>query len=217
MLRTAVAVCLCVVALTLPAVAGPAGRVEVVDADTLRVGGETVRLFGIDAPEIGQPCQRGGRSFDCGRWASDAVERAYAGKRAICDDRGRDRYGRQISKCAVGGVDIGETLVASGLAEAFRRYSTDYVDAEKRAIAAGRGIWATEMESPADHRRAAAATRSVGSNGCRIKGNVSSNGRIYHLPGQEHYDRTRISPERGERWFCSEAEARAAGWRRARR
>lgn len=55
--------------------------------------------------------------------------------------------------------------------------------------------------------------------GCTIKGNVSINSgeRIYHVPGQEYYDATRISPQYGEKWFCSEAEARAAGWRRARR
>ncbi|WP_260694200.1 hypothetical protein [Rhizobium leguminosarum] len=55
--------------------------------------------------------------------------------------------------------------------------------------------------------------------GCTIKGNVSigSHERIYHLPGQEYYEKTNISPQYGERWFCSEAEARAAGWRRARR
>ena len=52
--------------------------------------------------------------------------------------------------------------------------------------------------------------------GCDIKGNISDNGRIYHLPGGAHYARTRIDESRGERWFCSEAEARAAGWRPAR-
>lgn len=54
---------------------------------------------------------------------------------------------------------------------------------------------------------------------CTIKGNVSigSGERIYHVSGQEYYDETKISPQYGERWFCSEAEARAAGWRRAGR
>ncbi|WP_427857069.1 hypothetical protein [Devosia litorisediminis] len=52
---------------------------------------------------------------------------------------------------------------------------------------------------------------------CNIKGNVSTRGeRIYHVPGQRYYDRTRISASHGERWFCSEAEARAAGWRRSK-
>ncbi|ANN59643.1 hypothetical protein A9174_24950 [Mesorhizobium loti NZP2037] len=55
--------------------------------------------------------------------------------------------------------------------------------------------------------------------GCYIKGNISINTgeHIYHVPGQEHYWETKISPQYGERWFCSEQEAVAAGWRRARR
>ena len=55
--------------------------------------------------------------------------------------------------------------------------------------------------------------------GCDIKGNISINTgeKIYHLPGQEYYEETRISPEYGERWFCTEAEARANGWRKSRR
>lgn len=58
-----------------------------------------------------------------------------------------------------------------------------------------------------------------GSGNCNIKGNISidTGERIYHVPGQEHYSETKISPQYGERWFCSEAEARAAGWRNARR
>ncbi|WP_081732425.1 hypothetical protein [Mesorhizobium sp. L103C119B0] len=54
---------------------------------------------------------------------------------------------------------------------------------------------------------------------CNIKGNVSINTgeRIYHMPGDKFYAATIIRPEYGETWFCSEAEARAAGWRHARR
>ena len=53
---------------------------------------------------------------------------------------------------------------------------------------------------------------------CRIKGNISANGgkRIYHVPGQKYYLATRIDLIGGERWFCSESQARAAGWRRSR-
>ena len=57
----------------------------------------------------------------------------------------------------------------------------------------------------------------VGSADCRIKGNVSigSGERIYHVPGQRYYEETNIRPEYGERWFCTEADARAAGWRKS--
>ena len=54
---------------------------------------------------------------------------------------------------------------------------------------------------------------------CSIKGNISINTgeHIYHVPGQKFYPQTKVSPEYGERWFCSEADARKAGWRKARR
>lgn len=54
---------------------------------------------------------------------------------------------------------------------------------------------------------------------CNIKGNISFNSgqRIFHVPGQEDYVATIIRMNHGERWFCSEAEARKAGWRKASR
>ena len=52
--------------------------------------------------------------------------------------------------------------------------------------------------------------------GCRIKGNISSSGKIFHVPGSAAYEKTRIDTAKGERWFCSEAEARDAGWRAPR-
>lgn len=52
---------------------------------------------------------------------------------------------------------------------------------------------------------------------CVIKGNISytTGERIYHIPGDKYYNETIISPDFGERWFCTPAEAEAAGWRRA--
>lgn len=79
-----------------------------------------------------------------------------------------------------------------------------------------RAGFCTDPGSPAPPVLGASA-RDEGAD-CRIKGNINAAGeRIYHLPGQAHYSRTRIDEGRGQRWFCSEAEARAAGWRRARR
>ena len=69
------------------------------------------------------------------------------------------------------------------------------------------------------HRKPAPVSGSVPSapvsphSGCQIKGNISSGGKIYHLPGSDSYDRTKIDESKGERWFCTEEEARAAGWR----
>lgn len=53
--------------------------------------------------------------------------------------------------------------------------------------------------------------------GYRIKGNINLSGeRIYHVPGEPYYDDTRVDILMGERWFCTEAEARSAGWRKSR-
>ena len=76
----------------------------------------------------------------------------------------------------------------------------------------------------ASHRRAAApeAGRPISrgtspdapqSGRCLIKGNISENGRIYHVPGSAYYDKTRIDESKGERWFCTEDQALEAGWR----
>lgn len=60
--------------------------------------------------------------------------------------------------------------------------------------------------------------QSAVSPSCAIKGNISVNSgeQIYHIPGQKYYEETRISVGKGERWFCSEEEAREAGWRKSR-
>jgi len=52
---------------------------------------------------------------------------------------------------------------------------------------------------------------------CQIKGNINSKGeKIYHMPGQRYWEQTQIKPEDGERWFCTEEEAVAAGWRKSK-
>lgn len=201
------------------------GAARVVDGDTLEVGGETVRLYGIDAPERAQTCAGPEGDWPCGRWASRRLQ-ALVGGGVICDDRGTDRYGRVLSVChrLADGVDINADMVAGGAAVAFRRYALDYVGAEAVAQRAGAGLWvmgASAVERPEQFRAAQRQGQAPGQaqtvSGCAIKGNISANGRIYHLPGQYDYDRTRIDTSRGERWFCTEAEAMAAGWRRARR
>jgi endonuclease YncB( thermonuclease family) len=86
-----------------------------------------------------------------------------------------------------------------------RRRATPASAATHAARAVGAGSAATQPPQSAPSPR------------CDIKGNINDKGvRIYHVPGGEHYADTRIDAARGERWFCSEAEARAAGWRAAR-
>ena len=205
------------------------GSARVIDGDTLAVAGQRIRLDGIDAPETRQTCTRSGRRWACGRASTQAMRRLVGRSPVRCEVSGRDRYGRAIAACYAGGRDLQQQLVRLGLALAYRRYSTRYVPDEDAARAERRGLWSgsfvepwrwrkqrTARAHPRTPRSSPGATpRSSGS--CRIKGNISEHGQIYHVPGGRHYDQTRIDESRGERWFCTEAEARAAGWRRSRR
>jgi endonuclease YncB( thermonuclease family) len=200
------------------------GRATVVDGDTIEIHGERMRLHGIDAPESSQWCldERGAR-YRCGQHAALALADRIGAGNVRCDLFDRDRYDRHIARCFQGRADLNRWMVLRGQAVAYRRYSTKYASVEARARGQRIGIWQGAFDLPWDWRRGsrtvtargAAAPAAPPSPDCAIKGNISRNGRIYHVPGQTHYDRTTIRPEKGERWFCSEAEARAAGWRRA--
>ena len=196
------------------------GTVRVIDGDTFDVGGVRVRIHGIDAPEVGQPCTSDVLGvYDCGAFVRDEVARRYQGRAATCDVIELDRYGRSVAKCFVDGQDIGEDIVRDGLAEAYREYSMDYDLAEKSAQITETGLWSDVMQSPAAYRaeqRSASPDVAPVNASCFIKGNISGSGQIYHMPHNRDYENTRINEARGERWFCSEAEAQAAGWRAAR-
>jgi len=202
------------------------GRARVIDGDSLRVGDTEIRLFGIDAFEGRQTCERGGAPWACGDAAADRL-RALVGSREIaCEKKDTDSYGRTVAVCRNGGVDVGAEMVRSGLALAYRHYSNDYVDEENEARAAHRGAWAGTFTAPWDERHAGSDARTSQRSGgdaptppsiCRgtgIKGNINSKGeRIYHVPGSRYYDSTVIDESKGERWFCTEVEARGSGWR----
>ena len=204
------------------------GRARVIDGDIIDIGGARVRLHGVDAPESAQGCLAGGERWPCGSRATRALAQRIDGRTVACAQRDRDRYGRIVAVCWQDGRDVNAWLVAEGWALAYRRYSRAYVDEESAAKAARKGVWRGEFVAPWDWRRgerlqgAAREARGATEDApgrCSIKGNIShkSGKRIYHMPGDRDYAPTRISPSRGERWFCTEAEARAAGWRRAGR
>lgn len=201
--------------------AGPAsaetigGKARVVDGDTLVIGAEHVRLFGVDAPEHDQTCDLDGQVWACGKAAAKALGQLVGRARLDCEVQDRDRYGRAVAVCQAGGTDLGEALVAQGFAVAYRHYSLRYVGVETVAKANRRGIWGARMVAPEDYRKG--TPEVVPDLACAIKGNIGTHGRIYHLPGQGDYDRTRINERKGEAWFCSEAEAQAAGFRKAQR
>lgn len=191
------------------------GQARVSDGDSLHVGGLSLRLFGIDAPERGQNCDLDGEPWPCGTWAREVLERATAKGSLRCKAVEIDRYGRTVATCDGDAGDLGRLMVLSGAAAAYTRYSDRYLAEEALARAAGRGIWGGRMVAPQDHRADGMAAGGAAPDGCEIKGNISANGRIFHLPGQRDYARTRIDPRKGEGWFCTIAEARREGFRPA--
>ena len=137
--------------------AGLTGTPRVTDGDTIALGGEDIRLHGIDAPESAQRCYRDGQALACGQSATRYLRELVAQGPVSCTARTRDRYGRVIGVCYVdapsGRFDANAAMVEAGMAMAYRRYSGDYVPAETRARRAGRGIWSTEFQAPWDWRR----------------------------------------------------------------
>jgi len=216
------------------------GNAEILDADTIKIGGQRIRLEGIDAAETDQFClDAKGERWTCGIAARDQLKDYIAGREVSCEGSGTDRYERTLAVCSVAGADINAWLVREGLALAYVHYSRVYVSQESAAKDAQRGMWGGAFIAPWDWRHRSKVTvilgalsvpitaqaqllapvSSVGapSLDCIIKGNVNRNDeRIYHLPGQLNYPSVNMTkPE--TRWFCSEEEAQAAGWRRSKR
>ena len=190
------------------------GSPRIIDGDTIAIGKTRIRLEGIDAPEAAQTCGRkGGGTWACGRAATRALSDRIGGKVVHCAPRGRDRYARTLAVCFLDGSDINAWMVRQGHAWAFVRYSASYIAQEAAAKAEGLGIWQGEAVPAWEFRAKRWAIAAPVASGCAIKGNVTSNGRIYHMPWSPWYAQIRMTPDKGKRWFCTEAEAEAAGWR----
>lgn len=194
--------------------AGLVAVVGVVDGDTIKVrlGGvtERVRVIGIDTPELA--------SGECyAQQASSRMQSLVQSRtvRLVRDPSqgDRDRYDRLLRHVQLtDGRQVAHVLIAGGFGEEYthdRAYAGQaaYRAAERAAREAGKGIWGSGCLAP--------PPAAPGS--CDIKGNISSSGeKIYHVPGQRYYEVTKIDEAKGERWFCSEADAVAAGWRKAK-
>jgi len=132
------------------------GKPSVVDGDSLKFGSVAVRLHGIDAPERDQLCSRNGQEWRCGFEATAALAALVENHWVDCSEIDKDRYGRIIAVCSIGGplrVELNREMVATGWAIAYRRYSTDYVTEEMEAQKSGLGIWSGSFVAPEQWRR----------------------------------------------------------------
>jgi hypothetical protein len=172
-------------------------------------------------PRQRQFCEKDGKRYRCGQQAALALSDKTGQATIRCEQRDIDRYKRIVAVCSLGNVDLNAWMVRQGWAIAYCQYSRDYVDHESAAQAEKTGIWAGRFINPSRWRRgdrlAVESAKEPAATSCQIKGNISRSGeRIYHVPGGRDYGPTRIDESKGERWFCSEDEARKAGWRRPR-
>lgn len=230
--------CLCLASAAFAAeIVGPA---RVVDGDTVEISGVKIRLVGIDAPESDQLCLNEKRErWTCGIEARDRLLQKTNGRVWKCHGEELDQYGRTLAVCLIDGEDINRWMVREGWALAFIRYSRVYEQDEKLARATQAGLWRGAFIAPWDWRSrsvntvilgavsvpvnaqkillSAASAESAPSSDCIIKANMSRTGEcIYHIPGGLFYGRLHMDAK-GKRWFCTEAEAEAAGCRKSLR
>jgi endonuclease YncB( thermonuclease family) len=126
------------------------GQASVIDGDTLEIHGTRIRLWGIDAPESTQLC-RGDDSlqYRCGAQAANDLDVFIAWRPVNCLPLNLDQYGRTVATCSVGGADLAEWLVRSGLALDWPQFSKGrYQTAQRDAEHVGRGVWKGSYVEP---------------------------------------------------------------------
>lgn len=206
--------------------------VEIIDGDTIQVeidgAVQPVRYIGIDTAEQG----------------SDFYEEAFNRNRELVfgkdvvlvkDKSETDSFDRLLRYVFVEGQFVNEVLVKEGYAAA-KEYPPDtacnqaLVEAQTEASTRGSGIWLVPPTEVVVATATVVATSTVAAStsacptgcveelpGCSIKGNINSEGvKIYHTKSSSSYEKTKIDPAKGERWFCTAAEAEANGWRAPR-
>ena len=222
-----------------------AANTTVRDGSTLQLGSVTYRLDGIDVPPVDQLCiDEHAESWTCGIEARDQLAKLIGDSKVRCDDLGVDPTTKKLhlGVCKIEGdtTSLSQLLVGKGFAlnveaSATGRFKTD----EARAREDRQGLWKGCFVAPEEFRRGKKDGALLGGScpadrdkeirealfpdelampsGCSIKGKfavrarVTGNVGIYHLQGCRSYP----ALTKPDRWFCSEEDAQAAGFRRA--
>jgi endonuclease YncB( thermonuclease family) len=138
------------------AMAEMAGTPRIIDGRTLEVAGRRIRLFGIDAPDLDQVCEHGGRDYQCGKVARVALWDLVAGLDVSCEPEpdAPEQDGTIVAICTAGGFSLNQNMVYTGWALADPAASDRYVATEADAKEARRGLWRGEFEPPWKWRQA---------------------------------------------------------------
>ena len=200
-------------------------RLRVIDGDTLQVDGNIVQLYGIDAPELGQLCESNGSLWRCGMEAAYALSKLVNLNRSSlhCSPWGgargaaSDPAPASAQVCEIGNEDVALHLLHSGNSLALPGAFPDYLDAEQQARDAKLGVWHSDVVPPWQWRAGVTLPDrpSDSARECNVKGALGPDGqRLYYVPTDPEYQAMGTDPKLGETLFCSDDEARVAGWRR---
>jgi endonuclease YncB( thermonuclease family) len=224
---------------------GWAASAIVRDGGTVQLAGVTYRLDGIDAPELDQMCiDEHADAWACGVEARDQLASLIGGRQVRCEDLGLGTTykKRHIGICTVEAetASLNQLLVRQGFALNFEPYARGrFKDDEAGAKDKRRGLWKGCFAVPQEFRRGRKDGALLGEScrpdrdreiravlfpddpampsGCSIKGKfavrarVTGNLGIYHMQGCRSYP----ALTKPDRWFCSEEDAQAAGFRKA--
>jgi endonuclease YncB( thermonuclease family) len=215
------------------------------DGGTLELAGVTYRLDGIDAPELDQICiDDHADAWACGVEARDQLSSLIGGREVRCEDLGLGTTfkKRHIGICTVEGesASLNQLLVHQGFALNFEPYARGrFKEEEAGAKDNRRGLWKGCFVAPQEFRWGRKDGALLGDScrpdkdreiravlfpddpampsGCSIKGKFAARARftgnvgVYHLQGCRSYP----ALTKPDRWFCSEEDAQAAGFRKA--
>jgi endonuclease YncB( thermonuclease family) len=231
-------------AIVLWASPGQAADPIVRDANTLQFGDVTYRLDGADAPELDQVCiDDHADPWTCGVEARDQLTKLVAGKPVHCDDLGPDKthHKRHLGICTVEGEtsSLNQSMVGLGFAINPPSSKSHFDQGQAGAKDGRNGLWKGCFVAPSEFRIGKKDGMLLGGAcrtdkdreirsvlfpsdlamppRCSIKGKLAVRARvtgnigIYHLQGCRSYP----ALTRPDRWFCSEDDAQAAGFRRA--
>ena len=141
------------------------GKIKVTDGDTIKIGKEKIRLFGIDAPELKQICTGLQGNYLCGKRSKEFLEIFTKESEITCLYSTRDRYKRILGVCYIGGketlavkkkfkkLELNSTMVRKGHAVAYIKYSNNYINDEIYAKTNNYGIWKGSFDFPWEWRK----------------------------------------------------------------
>jgi endonuclease YncB( thermonuclease family) len=128
-------------------------KIQVIDGDTIHIGKLKYRLFGIDAPEIKQICEKDNTKIQCGVIAKNVLKNKIADKIPECIVKDKDRYQRLVAECFIGKESLSRFMVREGYAVAYSQYSKNFIEDEKYAKENKLGIWSMNFQIPSEYRK----------------------------------------------------------------